>query len=240
MTQRPHPPLPLFRVPHGWYGPQVISTAEELGFRCVGWSVIAWDWDRPAVGRHPAPHPARPSPRRRLLAARRSGHRCLFPRADRSHTIAAVPRIVRTLKADGFGFLTLPVLVDLDARDSRPQTRIRCGPPPLSRDAVAGAGLNPKARAWTRPPRPSGPNQPMPPSARRRGLRWSLQEAARAVGPWHVATAITSRDGAAVSMLNRPTYAWGRRSWARGGSAYLVLLCENGSLDLATCASREL
>ena len=22
-------------------------TAEELGFRCVGWSVMAWDWDRP-------------------------------------------------------------------------------------------------------------------------------------------------------------------------------------------------
>ena len=105
----------LFRVPHGWYGPQVISTAEELGFRCVGWSVMAWDWDRP------------PSDviQRRILGGLRPGGVSLlhdgqdtdaFPKADRSHTIAAVPRIIRSLKASGYRFLTLPELMELDAQ----------------------------------------------------------------------------------------------------------------------------
>lgn len=104
----------LFRVPHGWYGPQVISTAEELGLRCVGWSVMAWDWDRP---------PADVIQSRILRGARPGGVTLLhdgkdtdaFPKADRSHTIAAVPHIIRSLKASGYDFLTLPELMDLDA-----------------------------------------------------------------------------------------------------------------------------
>ena len=109
----------LFRVQHGRYGPQVISTAEELGFRCVGWSVMAWDWDRP---------PSDVIERRILHGLRPGGVSLLhdgqdtdaFPKADRSHTVAAVPHIIHTLKANGFGFVTLPELMDLDARDSRP------------------------------------------------------------------------------------------------------------------------
>jgi peptidoglycan-N-acetylglucosamine deacetylase len=109
----------VFRVPHGWYGPQVISTAEELGFRCAGWSVMAWDWDRPP----------REVIQRRILHGLRPGGVSLlhdgqdtdaFPKADRSHTTAAVPHIIRSLKASGYGFLTLPELMDLDARDGRP------------------------------------------------------------------------------------------------------------------------
>jgi peptidoglycan/xylan/chitin deacetylase (PgdA/CDA1 family) len=109
----------LFRVPHGWYGPQVIWTAKELDFRCVGWSVMAWDWDRP---------PSDVIERRILHGLHPGGVALLhdgqdtdaFPKADRSHTIAAVPDIIHTLKASGFGFLTLPELMDLDARDGRP------------------------------------------------------------------------------------------------------------------------
>jgi peptidoglycan-N-acetylglucosamine deacetylase len=105
----------LFRVPHGWYGPQVISTAEELGFRCVGWSVMAWDWNR------------RPQTtiRRRILHGVRPGGITLlhdgqdtdaFPTADRSHTIAAVPHIIEHLKEGGYRFLSLPELMRLDGR----------------------------------------------------------------------------------------------------------------------------
>jgi peptidoglycan/xylan/chitin deacetylase (PgdA/CDA1 family) len=108
----------LFRVPHGWYGPQVISTAEDLGLRCVGWSVMAWDWNRP---------PSDVIQRRILRGARPGGVTLLhdgkdtdaFPKADRSHTIAAVPHIIRSLKADGYSFLTLPELVELDVDDNR-------------------------------------------------------------------------------------------------------------------------
>ena len=109
----------LFRVPHGWYGPQVISTAEELGMRCVGWSVMAWDWGRP---------PWEIIQRRILRGVRPGGVTLLhdgqdtdaFPKVDRSHTVAAVPHIIRSLKAHGYGFLTLSELMDLEARDRHP------------------------------------------------------------------------------------------------------------------------
>ncbi len=110
----------LFRVPHGWYGPQVVSTADELGFRCVGWSVMAWDWNRP---------PSEVIQRRILRGVHPGGITLLhdgqdtdaFPKADRSHTIAAVPHIIRNLKESGYGFLTLPELMDLDARVREPR-----------------------------------------------------------------------------------------------------------------------
>jgi peptidoglycan/xylan/chitin deacetylase (PgdA/CDA1 family) len=38
-----------------------------------------------------------------------------FPTADRSHTVAAVSDIISSLKASGYGFLTLSELMDLDA-----------------------------------------------------------------------------------------------------------------------------
>ena len=103
----------LFRVPHGWYGPQVISGAEGLGMRCVGWSVMAWDWNKP---------PAETIQRRILHGACPGGVTLLhdgqdteaFPKADRSRTIAAVPRIIESLKGDGYRFVTVPELMALD------------------------------------------------------------------------------------------------------------------------------
>jgi len=110
----------LFRVPHGWYGPQVISTAEELGMRCVGWSVMAWDWDCP---------PSDVIQRRILRGIDPGGVTLLhdgkdtdaFPMADRSHTVAAVPDIIWRLKANGYDFLTLPELMALEAHDRHPR-----------------------------------------------------------------------------------------------------------------------
>ena len=109
----------IFRVPHGWYGPQVISTAETLGMRCVGWSVMAWDWNRP---------PADKIQHRILRGARPGGVTLLhdgqdtdaFPTADRSRTIAAVPQIIRVLKDDGYSFATVPELMALDAASDLP------------------------------------------------------------------------------------------------------------------------
>ena len=107
----------LFRVPHGWYGPQVVSGAQELGMRCVGWSVMAWDWNKP---------PADTIERRILHGAFPGGVTLLhdgqdteaYPKADRSHTIAAVPRIVETLREDGSRFVTVPELMAIDGNGS--------------------------------------------------------------------------------------------------------------------------
>jgi peptidoglycan-N-acetylglucosamine deacetylase len=105
----------IFRVPHGWYGPQVISGADELGMHCVGWSVMAWDWNKP---------PADTIQRRILHGAFPGGVTLLhdgqdtdaYPKADRSRTIAAVPHIIATLKGEGYRFVTVPELMTLDGR----------------------------------------------------------------------------------------------------------------------------
>lgn len=107
----------LFRTPHGWYGPQVISAAEELGLQCVGWSVMAWDWNRPAH---------RTIERRILRGIRPGGISLLHdgqdtegcPPADRSHTIAA-PEIIGRLKDEGYRFVTVPELMAADNASSR-------------------------------------------------------------------------------------------------------------------------
>jgi peptidoglycan/xylan/chitin deacetylase (PgdA/CDA1 family) len=107
----------IFRVPHGWYGPQVISGAQELGMRCVGWSVMAWDWNKP---------PAETIRRRILHGAGPGGVTLLhdgqdtdaYPKADRSRTIGAVPHIIETLRQDGYRFVTVPELMALDGNGS--------------------------------------------------------------------------------------------------------------------------
>ena len=86
--------------------------------RCVGWSVIAWDWNKP---------PAEKIQHRILRGAGPGGVTLLhdgqdtdaFPKADRSRTIAAVPQIIRTLKDAGYGFATVPELMALDAAGDR-------------------------------------------------------------------------------------------------------------------------
>lgn len=105
----------IFRVPHGWYGPQVISGAQDLGMHCIGWSVMAWDWNKP---------PQETIQRRILHGAGPGGVTLLhdgqdteaYPKADRSRTIAAVPHIIESLKADGYRFATVPELMALDER----------------------------------------------------------------------------------------------------------------------------
>jgi peptidoglycan-N-acetylglucosamine deacetylase len=79
---------------------------------------MAWDWNRP---------PSEVIQDRILRGVRPGGVTLLhdgqdtdaFPKADRSHTIAAVPNIIRSLKEGGFGFVTLPELIALDGQESR-------------------------------------------------------------------------------------------------------------------------
>lgn len=81
---------------------------------------MAWDWNRP---------PPEVIEHRILRGVFPGGVTLLhdgqdtdaFPKADRSHTVAAVPRIIHTLKESGYRFLTLPELMDLDAQSRRPR-----------------------------------------------------------------------------------------------------------------------
>ncbi len=105
----------IFRVPHGWYGPQVISGAGDLGMHCIGWSVMAWDWNKPPQEtiQHRILHGAGPGGVTLLHDGQDTE---AYPKADRSRTIAAVPHIIESLKADGYRFATVPELMALDER----------------------------------------------------------------------------------------------------------------------------
>jgi len=105
----------IFRVPHGWYGPQVISGAGDLGMHCIGWSVMAWDWNKPPreTIQHRILHGAGPGGVTLLHDGQDTE---AYPKADRSRTIAAVPHIIESLKADGYRFATVPELMALDER----------------------------------------------------------------------------------------------------------------------------
>jgi peptidoglycan/xylan/chitin deacetylase (PgdA/CDA1 family) len=81
--------------------------------RCVGWSVMAWDWNKP---------PPETIQRRILRGAGPGGVTLLhdgqdtdaYPKSDRSRTIAAVPRIIESPGQDGYRFVTVPELMSLD------------------------------------------------------------------------------------------------------------------------------
>jgi peptidoglycan-N-acetylglucosamine deacetylase len=77
--------------------------------------VMAWDWNKP---------PQETIQRRILHGTGPGGVTLLhdgqdtesFPKADRSRTVAAVPRIIESLKEDGYRFATVPELMSLDER----------------------------------------------------------------------------------------------------------------------------
>jgi hypothetical protein len=68
----------------------------------------------PAPGDDPTSHPPRRPPRGRN-PFHDGQDTDAFPKAGRSHTLAAVSHIIHDLKAAGYRFLILPELMDLGA-----------------------------------------------------------------------------------------------------------------------------
>jgi peptidoglycan-N-acetylglucosamine deacetylase len=94
----------LFRAPHGFRSPWVSAIAREFGQRTVGWSLGVWDSDRPGADQIA----------KRTEAGARAGSIILLhdgdgydPEGDRMQTAAALPLIIRSLRARGFAFVTL-------------------------------------------------------------------------------------------------------------------------------------
>ena len=91
----------LFRAPHGFRSPWVSPIARALGQRVVGWSLGVWDSARPGAG----------VIAQRTVAGVRPGSIVLLhdgdgydPSGDRTQTAAAIPEIVRALRARGYVF----------------------------------------------------------------------------------------------------------------------------------------
>ncbi|MER7773300.1 polysaccharide deacetylase family protein [Kitasatospora sp. NPDC096140] len=87
------------RPPYGALNATVRSHAAALGKQVVLWSVDPADWSRPGAA----------AIRSRVLDSVRPGSVILLHDGggDRSQTVAALPAVISTLKARGYGFATL-------------------------------------------------------------------------------------------------------------------------------------
>jgi peptidoglycan/xylan/chitin deacetylase (PgdA/CDA1 family) len=102
----------LFRPPGGGSSAKLVRIAEALGQRVVLWSVDPTDWEPGVTGAEIA---------RRVLSAVRPGSIVDLHDGggDRSATLAALPKIVRGIKARGLRLVVLGVLHS----DYAPETR---------------------------------------------------------------------------------------------------------------------
>jgi peptidoglycan/xylan/chitin deacetylase (PgdA/CDA1 family) len=97
----------VFRPPHGRVSPLLISQARSLGLNTVGVGVDPQDWSEPGSGA---------IYERVVLGARPGAIILLHDGGPREQTVAALPRIITTLRSRGYRFLTVPQLLGLPPR----------------------------------------------------------------------------------------------------------------------------
>ncbi|HZV73018.1 MAG TPA: polysaccharide deacetylase family protein [Conexibacter sp.] len=92
----------LFRAPYGAVSSSLIGLAHGLGFTTVEWDVDPQDWSTPGSGAIYS----------RIVGNVHDGSIVLMHDGGgpRSQTLAALPGIIHTLKARGYGFVTVPEL----------------------------------------------------------------------------------------------------------------------------------
>jgi peptidoglycan-N-acetylglucosamine deacetylase len=98
----------LFRAPYGAASGVIIRQARALGMNTIQWSVDPRDWSLPGSG----------AVYSRILSTTRPGAIILMHDGGgpRGQTVAALPRVISTLRARGYRFATLPQLLGLAPR----------------------------------------------------------------------------------------------------------------------------
>jgi peptidoglycan/xylan/chitin deacetylase (PgdA/CDA1 family) len=93
----------LFRPPGGGVNADVVTTAGSLGMRTINWDVDPRDWSLPGSGAIYS----------EIVSHARNGSIVLMHDGGgpRGETLAALPRIIDTLRARGFGFATVSELL---------------------------------------------------------------------------------------------------------------------------------
>ena len=93
----------LFRPPGGAVNSSVVDTAGALGMQTILWDVDPTDWANPGSG----------AVYSRIVSAARPGSIILMHDGggDRSGTLAALPRIIDTLRGRGYRFATVSELL---------------------------------------------------------------------------------------------------------------------------------
>jgi peptidoglycan-N-acetylglucosamine deacetylase len=92
----------LFRAPYGAVSPSLIGLAHGLGLTTIQWDVDPRDWSLPGSRAIYS----------RIVGAARNGSIVLMHDGGgpRSQTLAALPGIIHTLRARGYGFVTVTQL----------------------------------------------------------------------------------------------------------------------------------
>lgn len=98
-------PPRFFRAPHGFRNPWVTPVARALGERTVGWTHGAWDASRPGADVIAARVLRRVRPGSIVLLHDGDGYDL---DGDRRQTVAALPVILRQLRARGYEIVPLP------------------------------------------------------------------------------------------------------------------------------------
>ena len=93
----------LFRPPGGAFNSRVVGAARSLGMTTVTWDVDPTDWSTPGAGAIYS----------RVVGATRAGSIVLMHDGggNRSQTVAALPRIIHTLRGRGYSFVTVTKLL---------------------------------------------------------------------------------------------------------------------------------
>lgn len=90
----------LFRPPYGDYDDLLIETAEEMGLYTIQWDVDSLDWKNLSAEQI----------RDRVVNKVKNGSIVLFHNQG-LHTSAALPAIIKSLKASGYSFVTIGELI---------------------------------------------------------------------------------------------------------------------------------
>jgi peptidoglycan-N-acetylglucosamine deacetylase len=93
----------LFRPPGGGVNSSVVATAGSLGMRTINWDVDPRDWSLPSTGAIYSNIVSHAQPGSIILMHDGGG--------PRSETLAALPQVIDTLRARGYGFTTVSELL---------------------------------------------------------------------------------------------------------------------------------
>jgi peptidoglycan/xylan/chitin deacetylase (PgdA/CDA1 family) len=101
-----HDPRPLFRFPYGASDQEAIATIQALGYGCIGWTIGSLGWRGTSSGI------TADSIVRAVHDGLRPGaivlmHVGAHPGDGSTLDADALPRVIRTIRAHGYGFVTV-------------------------------------------------------------------------------------------------------------------------------------
>lgn len=115
----------LIRTPNGAYNNKVISTADQLGYRVIQWSVDSLDWKRPGPSAviNNVLNGIKPG------SGAKAGDIILFHASDSApDTIEALPTVIQRLKGKGFSLIPIGELLTQASSTWPPESNLKKEP----------------------------------------------------------------------------------------------------------------